>query len=167
MDREAKLALLGRVLHDTVNSVIQYLDAATPYVPPGCVADVEQVQRMRDEERATAAALTDHITALDGVPRVGVFDYWNVDLNYLDFRFLARFAARHLDGVIAGLETSLGPVQDDPPLHALLSKILAEKRAHREALLVIANRPGPPVDPELKEKVKPKDPQHVPRPVRD
>jgi hypothetical protein len=69
---------------------------------------------------------------------VGVFPYWNVDLNYLDVRFLARFAAQHQDKVVAELERDLALARDDPRLSALLQRILEEKRAHREVLAGIA-----------------------------
>ena len=44
--------------------------------------------------------------------------------------------------------------------------IAAEKKAHKDVLLVVAARPDPEVDPERKRKAQPKDCQHAPRPVR-
>ena len=167
MDDTKTIALLNRVLHGTVNSVIQYIDIARPYVPPGCEKDVEELHRLRDEEAVTAAALTGLITELDGVPKVDPFDYWNVDLNYLDLRFLARFAAQHEAKVIAEIEAHLESVRGDPRVYRLLEAVAAEKRAHKDALLEVADKPDREVDPELKAKAQPKECQHVPRPVRE
>ena len=167
MDDAKAISLLNRVLHGTVNSVIQYIDVARPYVPPGCEDDVEELHRLRDEEAATAAALTALITELDGVPKVDPFDYWNLDLNYLDLRFLARFAAQHQDKVIAEIEAHLDATKDDARVYRLLKTIAAEKSAHREVLLEVAAKPNPEVDAELKAKAQPKECQHVPRPVRE
>ncbi|MHC4133622.1 MAG: ferritin-like domain-containing protein [Planctomycetota bacterium] len=167
MDDARTIDLLNRVLHGTVNSVIQYIDLARPYVPPGCESDVEELHRLRDEETVTATELTELITELDGVPKVDPFDYWNVDLNYLDLRFLARFAAEHQDKVIAEIEAHLESVRDDARVYRLLQAIVAEKSAHKDVLLKVADKPGPEVDPELKAKAQPKECQHVPRPVRE
>lgn len=167
MDDAKSVDLLNRVLHGTVNSVIQYIDLARPYVPPGCEDDVEELQRLRNEEAVTVGALTALITELDGVPKVDPFDYWNVDLNYLDLRFLARFAAQHQDKVIAEIEAHLDDVRDDARVHRLLREIVAEKSAHKDVLLKVAEKPDPEVDPELKAKAQPKDCQHAPRPVRE
>ncbi|MHC4972107.1 MAG: ferritin-like domain-containing protein [Planctomycetota bacterium] len=167
MEDAKSIDLLNRVLHGTVNSVIQYVDIARPYVPPGCESDVEELRRLRDEEAVTVGALTALITELDGVPKVDPFDYWNVDLNYLDLRFLARFAAQHQDKVIAEIEAHLDDVRDDARVHRLLREIVAEKSAHKDVLLKVAEKPDPEVDPELKAKAQPPDCQHVPRPVRE
>jgi len=167
MDGTRAISLLNRVLHGTVNSVIQYLDIARPYVPPGCEEDLKELQRLRDEEAVTATKLTGLIAELDGVPKVDPFDYWNVDLNYLDVRFLARFAAEHQDKVIAEIEAHLESVRDDARVHRMLMAIAAEKKAHKDVLLAVASKPDPEVDPERKAKAQPKDCQHAPRPVRE
>lgn len=167
MDDAKAIDLLNRVLHGTVNSVIQYIDVARPYVPAVCEGDVEELRRLRDEEAVTVGKLTALITELDGVPKVDPFDYWNVDLNYLDLRFLARFAAEHEDKVIATIEAHLDEAKGDARVYRLLQAIVAEKQAHREALLKVAEKPDPEADPELKAKAQPKDCQHAPRPVRD
>jgi len=134
MEREAKVDLLNRVLHGTVNSMLQYIENATPYVPKEHEADYEEIKRCRDDEIETVQELTDLIAALDGVPKAGVFPYWNIDLNYLDLRWMARFAAGHEEKEIALIEAELEDVGDDPRLHALLTKILARKRQHLELL---------------------------------
>lgn len=167
MDAAKAIDLLNRVLHATVNSVIQYVDLARPYVPAGCEGDVEEIHRLRNEEAVTVGRLTALITELDGVPKVDPFDYWNVDLNYLDLRFLARFAAQHQDKAIAEIEAHLESVRDDARIYRLLQTIVAEKKAHQDVLLAVAAKPDPEVDPERKAKAQPKDCQHVPRPVRE
>jgi len=167
MDGARAVSLLNRVLHGTVNSVIQYLDIARPYVPPVCEGDVGELQRLRDEQAATAGKLTALIAELDGVPKVDPFDYWNLDLNYLDLRYLARFAAEHEDKVIAEIETHLDSVRDDARVYRLLMAIAAEKKAHKDVLLAVAARPDPEPDPERKAKAQPLDCQHAPRPVRE
>lgn len=148
MDRGKKIDLVNRVLHATVNSVVQYIDIATPYVPPGYEEQRAEVQRMRDEEVRTATELTDLVNALDGTPTVGVFPYWNIDLNYLDLRFLARFAAEHQEKAVAELEQELPKLRDDPKLHGTMARILGEKRGHLETLREIGK---PPPEPEKAE----------------
>ncbi|MFI5402529.1 MAG: hypothetical protein ACHQ1G_06295 [Planctomycetota bacterium] len=166
MTREEKIALLNRVLHGSVNSVIQYIDIAAPYVPPFCEARMPELRKMRDEEAHTANELVALVGELEGVPQVEVFPYWNVDLNYLDIRFLARFAAEHEAKFVAELEPALPELRDDPRLHGALGRILAEKRAHLAALQAIAAIPTPPPDPERAKKAVPAESQNVPRPVR-
>jgi hypothetical protein len=167
MDDARTVSLLNRVLHGTVNSMIQYIDVARPYVPSVCDGDLEMLRRLRDEEAVTAAKLTELIAELDGVPKVDPFDYWNVDLNYLDLRFLARFAAAHQDKVLAEIEAHVESVRNDVRVYRLLRAIAAEKQAHRDALLQIADKPDPEVDPERKAKAQPADCQNTPRPVRE
>ena len=103
MTREEKIALLNRVLHGTVNSVVQYIDIAAPYVPPFCEAKVADLRRMRDEQAHAANEIVALVGQLEGVPQVEAFPYWNIDLNYLDIRFLARFAGEHDAKVVAGI----------------------------------------------------------------
>ncbi len=134
MERDKQIALLNRVLHGTVNSVVQYIPTSTPYVPPGYEDKLEELVRLRDEEAVTAQRLADAINELDGVPKVGVFPYWDIDLNYLDLRFMARFGAKHLAGVIEELETHLNVARHDPKLHQLLKDALDEKRTHMATL---------------------------------
>ena len=167
MSREQSVALLNRVLHGTINSVIQYIDVAAPYVPAGLEDCLAALRGMRDEEVVSANEIADLLAELDGVPRAGVFEYWNVDLNYLDVRFLARFAAQHQDKVIAEIEADVEGAGEDPRVAGLLTRLLEQKRRHRDALVAIAERPGPKEVPERKAAAQPKDSQHVPRPVRD
>ena len=166
MTRDEKIAFLNRVLHGTVNSVVQYIDIATPYVPPYCEAKMADLRRMRDEQAHSANELVALVGDLEGVPQVEAFPYWNVDLNYLDVRYLSRFAAEHETKAAAEIEESLAEVRDDPRIHGALSRILAEKRAHLATLKEIAAIPTPPPDPERAKKAVPAESQHVPRPVR-
>ena len=94
---------------------------------------------------AQAHEITDLMLSLDANPKVGIFDYWNVDLNYLDVRFMTRFAAAHQEKVIRDLEAALGAVRDDPASRTLLSRLLEEKREHLETLRDIGglNEPEP------------------------
>jgi len=137
MDREAAIDALNDLLDSTVNSVVQYIEVATPWIPPGYEEQWRQVLELRDEEAQTAHDLTDAIGSLDGVPKVGVFPYWNVDLNYLDLRFLARFAVTHLDAAIADAEAMGDRVQDHAQVHGLLKRVLEQKRRHRAVLAEI------------------------------
>jgi len=166
MTRDEKVSVLNRILHGTVNSVVQYLEVATPYVPPFCEARMAELKKMRDEEAHTANELVALVGELEGVPQVEVFPYWNVDLNYLDVRFLARFAAEHAAKFVAEIEGALPDLRDDPKLHEALGRILAEKRAHLAALQSIAGIPTPPPDPERAKRAVPAESQNVPRPVR-
>ncbi len=136
LDHEAKISVLNRTLHHTVNSVLQYVEVSTPYIPAGFEDRYEAVKLLRDEEIASANKLVDMINGLDGVPSVGVFPYWNVDLNYLDFRFMAEFAAQHIAKAIAVLERDLATVGRDAELVALLGDVLKQRRVHHDALLV-------------------------------
>ncbi len=147
MDAAAKVDVLNRVLHETVNSVLQYIEIAVPYVPAGFDAQMSALRTMRDEETATSHRLTDLIAALDGVPTVGVFPYWNVDLNYLDVRYLARLAAEQTGRAAAEIERELDLVRDDARVHALLKSVLAQKRGHAAALAEIGKPPPPPAPP--------------------
>jgi len=135
---------LNRVLHATVNSVVQYLTISDPYVPPG-FDRMDEILAIRDAEVRQAHEITDLMLSLDANPKVGIFDYWNVDLNYLDVRFMTRFAAAHQEKVIADLEAALEAVRDDPASRALLTRLLEEKRDHLETLRDIGglNEPEP------------------------
>jgi len=166
MTRDEKVLLLNRILHGTVNSVVQYMGVATPYVPPYCEERMAELSRMRDAEAKTANEVVALLGGLDGVPQAEAFPYWNVDLNYLDVRFLARFAAEHEAKVVAEIEGSLPDLRDDPRLHGAVARMLGEKRAHLEALKAIAAIPTPPADPARVKKAVPAECQNVPRPVR-
>ena len=106
MDPQRRVDILNRVLHNTVNSVVQYIGISSPFVPPGREQDLETIKSMQGEEAETAHEINALVSDLDGVPSVGVFPYWNVDLNYLDLGFLARFAARHQEKVIGSWSRS-------------------------------------------------------------
>ncbi len=159
MDAAGKVDILNRVLHETVNSVVQYIEIAVPYVPAGFEAQMAALRRMREEETETSHRLTDQIAALDGVPTVGVFPYWNVDLNYLDVRYLARLAARQSAKAAAEIEVELDLLRDDARAHALLKSILAQKRAHAAALEEIG-KPAPPPAPKKPAAPPAKKPAH-------
>lgn len=166
MTRDEKVALLNRVLHGTVNSVVQYIDLATPYVPSYCEARTADLRRMRDEQAHGANEIVAILGELEGVPQVEAFPYWNVDLNYLDVRFLARFAAEHEARCAAEIEGALPELRGEPRAHGALTRMLAQKRAHIATLNEIAAIPTPPADPERVKKAVPAESQNVPRPVR-
>lgn len=126
--------VLNRLLHDTVNSVTQYAEISAPYIPEGMDEELQGMQRVADEEKLLAGEIVAMIGTRDGVPQVGVFPYWNVDLNYLDVRFMAKFAVEHQDEAITRLEGELEMVRDDPEVHAFLKKAIEQKREHRELL---------------------------------
>ena len=163
MDAQVAVDILNRVLHGTVNSVVQYIEIATPHVPKGMEEDFAAVRKMRDEELQTAGRTTELIAALDGVPKAGVFPYWNVDLNYLDLRFLCRFAAKHEAKALAEIQLELDQAKDDPRVHRLLEDILAQKSRHLEQLQEIgAKKLKEPTEEEIAA-AQPKEAQHVPR----
>jgi len=162
MERQAKVDILNRALHGTINSVLQYIDISAPFVPEGYEEKRARVTEMRNEEVETANKLVDLIAGLDGVPAVGVFPYWNVDLNYLDLRFMARFAAEHQEKVIAALEKDRDAAREDARLMQALNTILEQKRGHLAELRDIG-KPGPAPDPEKLAAIQPTEAQHVPR----
>lgn len=166
MTRDEKIALLNRLLHGTVNSVVQYIDIATPYVPPFCEGKAADLKRMRDEQAHAANEIVAMIGELEGVPQVEAFPYWNVDLNYLDVRFLARFAGEHEKKVAKEIEEALPELRDDPRVHAALTRLLQQRRAHVAGLEAIAAIPSPAPDPERVKKAVPAESQNVPRPAR-
>ena len=130
--------VLNRLLHDTVNSVVQYAEIAAPYVPPDFDAQLAEFNRVSDEEKALANECAALLDTRDGVPTVGIFPFWNVDLNYLDLRFLAKFAAQHQEKVIAHMERELDLVNDDPEVLAFVKIALEQKKEHLSALLEVA-----------------------------
>ncbi|HEX5138957.1 MAG TPA: hypothetical protein VFY93_18445 [Planctomycetota bacterium] len=166
MTRDEKVLFLNRILHGTVNSVVQYMAIASPFVPPYCEGKMAELAAMREAEAKTANQVVALIGELDGVPQAEAFPYWNVDLNYLDVRFLAGFAAEHEARVVAEIGESLQDLRDDPRLHGAVERILGEKRAHLEALEAIAAIPTPAPDPARAKKAVPAECQNVPRPVR-
>ena len=133
---------LNRLLHDTVNSVIQYADISAPHVPKGYDDQVAELRKIADEEKVLANDLVDLIGRCEGVPQVGVFPYWNVDLNYLDLRFMAKFAREHQEASIARLEAELAGMQDDPEVHSFLKRALAQKIDHLARLAGVAGDYG-------------------------
>jgi len=141
---EARIAFLNRVLHGTVNSVVQYLEVATPYVPPDGKAHLETIRKIRDEQTLQAHELTELIQGLDAVPSVGAFPYWNVDLNYLDLRFLAGFAARHEEALLGEMERGLDALRQDGHAFTTVQRMLEAKRRHVATLKEIAKRPEKP-----------------------
>ena len=130
--------VLNRLLHDTVNSVVQYAEIADPYVPPNFDEEAAAVNGVSDDEKALAHEIADLLAARDGVPQVGVFPFWNVDLNYLDLRFMAKFAAQQQEKTIARIEKELALVSDDPEVHALVKRALEQKREHLVTLQGVA-----------------------------
>lgn len=163
MANSVAVDILNRALHGTVNSVVQYIETATPHVPEGLEEDFRTVQRMRNEEVELATRLTELIGELEGVPKVGVFPYWNVDLNYLDLRFLCRFAAKHEAKVLAEIQLELDAVKDHPKVHRLLKEVLEQKARHLEQLHEIGARKLREYSEEEIAAAQPKDAQHVPR----
>jgi len=129
--------VLNRVLDDTVNSVVQYAEIGAPYVPEGFHEQAQAMQAMADEEKALANEIVELIGRRDGVPQVGIFPYWNVDLNYLDLRFMAKFAVEHQEQAIARLEKRLEKLQDDPEVANFLRRALEQKKAHLDKLVEI------------------------------
>lgn len=138
MDRQAKIDVLNRVLHGTVNSVLQYVEASTPYVSEEAEEQWEEILRIRDEEIELILDLRAAISALDGIAAVGVFPYWNIDLNYLDLDWMAGFAKKHQDGLIGELVALLPEVRSDARIHGLLSRVLEKMREHSVVLARVA-----------------------------
>ena len=151
MNREARITYLNRVLSATSNSLLQYLVVAAPYVPPGYEERFEEVKQMKDEEAQQVERIVALIEEGDGVPSVGIFPFWNVDLNYLDFVFLARFAAEKQGEILAGLERDLDNLRGDPDAFSAVGEILGEKRAHLDVLRSIAGLDEPAPEPAAEE----------------
>ncbi|MHC4410516.1 MAG: ferritin-like domain-containing protein [Planctomycetota bacterium] len=126
--------VLNRLLHDTVNSVIQYAEISAPYIPKGFDEQAATLQSIADEEKALANEVVALIGLRDGVPQVGIFDYWNVDLNYLDLRWMAGFAMEHQAKSIERLESQLGAAADDPEVSSFLRRALEQKKDHLKKL---------------------------------
>jgi len=131
---DKRIDILNRALHGCVNSVLQYIESATPHVSEDQQENYRKLMGMRGEEAALAGELSAQVTALDGIPKVGVFPYWNVDLNYLDLGFMVRFAAKDVEKAIAELESELDLVRDDLNVFRLLERLLEQKRTHLAAL---------------------------------
>jgi len=137
MDNQSCIDLLNAALDGTVNSVAQYFSISGAYVPPDFEEHMNTMERIRQEEAQMAHDINAALYELDGAPKVGVFPYWNVDLNYLDARFMARFAAQHQEKVVAALE-DIESARDNPKVHRLLSAILDQKRGHLAEMRAIA-----------------------------
>ncbi|MHC4940491.1 MAG: ferritin-like domain-containing protein [Planctomycetota bacterium] len=129
--------VLNRLLHDTVNSVVQYAEISAPYVPKGFDEQAALMQSIADEEKTLATETAAMINARDGVPQVGVFDFWNVDLNYLDLRWMAKFAMQHEQDSIDRIEGHLDMVADDPEVASFLRRAIDQKKEHLEKLATI------------------------------
>lgn len=134
MDRQAKIDLCNRALHGAVNSALQYMENSTPYVPVGAEEQWDAVLAARDEEAAVAREFHAVVGELDGVAKVGVFPYWNVDLNYLDLKWFCRFANRHNRSEIEWTEQVLPDVRADAKLHRLFTGLLEMRRKQEELL---------------------------------
>ncbi|MHC4956295.1 MAG: ferritin-like domain-containing protein [Planctomycetota bacterium] len=130
--------ILNRILDDTVNSVVQYAEIGAPYVPKGFDDQMAVLERVSSEEKALAHEIVGLLADRDGVPKVGVFPFWNVDLNYLDIRFMAKFALEQQQKVVARVEKELDAVRHDPEVHGLIRRALDQKREHLEALQTVA-----------------------------
>jgi len=138
MQTSNSIDLLNRILDGTVNSIVQYAKIGAPYVPAGFEEGMQEFDRISGEERALAVEIVDLIQSRDGVPSVGVFRYWNVDLNYLDIRFMAKFAVEQEGCNVEELEAQLETVAHDPEVHGLVRRALEQKRDHLARLTEIA-----------------------------
>jgi len=134
MDRQAKIDLCNRALHGAVNSALQYMENSTPYIPVGAEEQWDEVLAARDEEAAIAQEIHAIVGELDGVAKVGVFPYWNVDLNYLDLKWYCRFANRHNRAEIDWTEQVLPDVRADAKLHRLFTRLLEMRKKQDEVL---------------------------------
>jgi len=138
MQTTKTLDILNRLLDGTVNSVVQYAEIGAPYIPDNFEEQERDFDRIADEEKHLANDLVALIQKRDGVPTVGVFRFWNVDLNYLDLRFMAKFAAKQDQDLIAELEGELDSLAQDPEAHSLVRRALEQKREHLAKLSEIA-----------------------------
>ena len=134
--------VLNRLLHDTVNSVVQYAEISAPYIPAGFDEEAALISSVSDEEKILANEVVALIIERDGVPKVGVFPYWNVDLNYLDIRFMAKFAVGEQQKAIGRVEGELPLVQDDPEVHGFLRRALELKKSQLERLTQVSGDYG-------------------------
>ena len=137
MDRQAKLDLCNRALHGVVNSVLQYMETATPYVPEGAEEEWGRVLAARDAEAAVATEIHALVGELDGVAGVGVFPYWNVDLNYLDLRWFCRFANKHNLAELEWTERVLPDLRSDSKLHGLFTRLLMMRQGQAAVLAAV------------------------------
>ena len=139
MQTSPSIDLLNRLLDDTVNSVVQYAEIGAPYVPAGFDEQMKEIRRISDEEKQLATEIVEVIQSRDCVPAVGVFKFWNVDLNDLDIRFMARFAVEKETEAIDHLEAGLDSVADDPQVHGIARRAIEQKREHLAKLTEIAS----------------------------
>jgi len=139
MQTTPTLDVLNRLLDGTVNSVVQYAEIGAPYIPDGFDEQMQEFKRIGDDEKNLANETVAMIQSRDGVPAVGVFRFWNVDLNYLDIRFMAKFAVQHEGKLIADLEAALDSLTNDPEAHGLVRRAIEQKREHLTKLADIAS----------------------------
>ncbi len=143
-----RVEFLNGVLSETVNSIVQYTGISMPYVAPDCIGHQETMDRIRGEESVHANTLNELIRRFGGVPTIEAFSYWNIDLNYLDLRFMARFAVTHQEKTIRLIEKEADVLRTDPVAHTKVLGILEEKRRHLGELQEIAKKPEPEPEPE-------------------
>ena len=148
---DERVEFLNRVLSETVNSIVQYTGISMPYVAPDCTGHLETMDRIRGEESVHANTLNDLIRRADGVSTIDAFPYWNIDLNYLDLRFMARFAVTHQEKAIRLIEEGVDVLRTDPVAHTKVSGILAEKRRHLDELSENGKKPEPEPEPAAEE----------------
>lgn len=148
IDPDPRVVFLNRILSGTVNSMVQYTAVSVPFVAPECEPFVERMEKMRNEEIAQTHVLTELISRLRGVPATEAFPYWNIDLNYLDIRFMARFGAEHQEKVIAEIEAGIAGIKSDPVAYTKVLGMLEEKRVHLDELRDIGKLPEPEPEPE-------------------
>ena len=143
-----RVEFLNRVLSETVNSIVQYTGISVPYVAPDCTGHLETMDRIRGEENVHAHTLNELIQRSNGVSKVEAFPYWNIDLNYLDLRFMARFAVTHQEKAIRRIEERADVLRTDPVAHTKVCGILEEKKRHLGELQEIGKKPEPEPEPE-------------------
>jgi len=66
MTRDEKVLFLNRILHGTVNSVVQYMGIASPFVPSYCEPKMAELAAMREAQAHTANQVVALIGELDG-----------------------------------------------------------------------------------------------------
>jgi hypothetical protein len=140
---ETRVAYLNRILSGTVNSMVQYTAVSVPFVPAECESLTGRMDKMRDQEIAQVNVLSKLISRFRGVPSTEAFPYWNIDLNFLDIRFMARFGAEHQEKVIAEIEAGLDKIKSDPVAYTKVLGMLEEKRAHLDELRDMGKMPEP------------------------
>ena len=89
MDGARAVSLLNRVLHGTVNSVIQYMDIARPYVPPVCEGDVEDLQRAVEFNQREGHPPAD-LEASGGITLNSIFAIAETGVDYISVGALTK-----------------------------------------------------------------------------